>query len=246
MQPAISPDLQPLRVFDRPPLIRAASEADLPRARRAVERLDPARLGAGRSVAAAEVAYLAASAPGRRFLEASPPRALARGEPAQTCPATGLARAGDAPGAEPGGRGSVAGRALAACRAALPGDGQGCACRLIALDRLVLIPLSEAGHAPGVAARLEIPALDLARVLVAEETPAGGIDLHGLERRAGRVERLGAGRVRVRLAGLPPFEGRARPVGIRRGRIAERIVARDAAGRRLTLSVGLGPAAPPG
>lgn len=217
-----------------PPRIRATGPEDLARAARAAGAVDRARLLAtprSRRMAAAGLGYFASSQAGRRFLARAAPRALARGDPAARCPASGQA----GPAAD---RGAAARAALSACLAALPGDAADCGCRLIALDDMALIPIAEAAYAVGVPARLSVPALGVSKVLVAEERDGGALALFGLTGPAGRIERLGGRRVRVVLPGLGAFEGAARPIGLRRGRLAERIAARDPEGRRLTLVIG--------
>ena len=224
-------------VSESPPRILARRDADLARARRAADRLDPearaARLGTRRTRAAG-LGLLASAPAGRDFLSRPPHRALARGAPPASCPATGVAG-----GAE--GRGAAAEAALSACLAALPAEAGDCGCRLVALDDLLLVPVGETTYASGVAARLKVPALGLDTLLVADAPEDGVTALRSAPGAVGEVVHLPEGRVRVRLATGAVFEGVSRAVGFRRGRLAERIHATDAEGRRLALLIGFPP-----
>ena len=231
---ATTPDLQSLVVPEIPPRIVANTGTEIARARRAVERLDRAALarqqGTRRS-AAAGLGYLAASPVGKAFLEHRQHRALARGAPPAQCSATGVAGAQSTPA-------RAAGAALGTCLSRLPEGSEGCGCRLLALDDIVLVPETDLAYAVGIAAHLRVPDLGIEHVLVAEQADARKTVLFDLKGRVGQVTRLGEGRVRVTLEGLAPFEGQVGARGFSRGRRAERVSARDGAGRRLSLRLG--------
>ncbi|MEM7523241.1 MAG: hypothetical protein AAF360_05695, partial [Pseudomonadota bacterium] len=72
------------------------STADVTAASAAARLLTTARFAERRgfrSVEVTEIPYLRASSEGAAFLERAAPRALARGEPANACPAVGLSSA---------------------------------------------------------------------------------------------------------------------------------------------------------
>ncbi len=222
----------------------------LTRAERFADTLDAATLlrrDTTRRERADSLPWLIGSETGRRFLAAGSPRALARGAPADACPASGVASAEDLarPGAPPPRRAEVARRALELCLDALPRrpDTESCGCELLALDNVVTVPREELAYATGVTARVEIPALGLDGVLVAEDEPGGGALLRGLAGDVGRLARLGENRARLTLVhGGGVFEGRREAVGFRRGRLAERLYLTDPAGRRAVVLIGFPPA----
>lgn len=224
-------------VSDAPPQVVASGAADLDRAERFGNRLDPdamlARLDA-RLARADSLAWLTGSAEGRRFLAAPLPRAIARGTPSERCPAIGVAAE------EPGGRGPTVRRALELCLAAVPED---CGCALIAVDRVLTVGREEMAYATGVTARARIPAPGFDGLLIAEDEPDGSILLRDLAGPVGRIVRGAEGAATLTiLDGGARFEGRSVAVGYRRGRLAERFYLEDAGGRRAVVLVGFSPA----
>ncbi len=186
--------------------------------------------------------FLFSAPEGRAFLAAPvAARALARGAPREWCPTIGLAAAPEA--ADPA---AAAERALRRCLAARDERARaaGCGCRLLALGDALLAPQSALDYAPGVGARLI--GLGDGRPLIARETPAEGAGaVVAFESAAGRVAeaRLAPdGTATLTLDdGGAVFEGRRERLGWRRGRIVERLLLRDAAGRRLIALIGIEP-----
>lgn len=189
--------------------------------------------GGGRRVDAAEAPFLYGSPVGRRFLQLDHPRALARGHPPQQCPAVGIAQGEDAPE-----------RALRACLARqAPADD--CGCRLLASDDVLLAPLSEFAYAQGVGGRL-IGAAGDARPLTVEERPGEGdavrlafFDALGP---VAVAELVGEDARMVLLGDDVMFTGARERRGWRRGRLSERLLLTDGAGRRLIALIGFEPA----
>lgn len=244
--------LQRMVVLERPPVIAVLSREEMPLAIRAAETLEPdsvARRQTAARVGTDALPFLTQTETGRRFLAAAPPRAIARGMPAEFCPAVASAS-----GAAGDGRGAVARRALEACLAQLGPEREGCGCRVLALDDVVTVPRDETAYATGVSARMQVPDMDLDLLLVAEDARgdarrnerghvAGDTVL--LRDLRGPVARLSHGEddsveVVFTRSGRR-FEGYRVPVGFRRGRLAQRIYARDAEGHRLRLLVGFEP-----
>lgn len=230
---------QPLTVVPRPPELVAEDPAEIARTVGEAAAIDAAlyrsRFGA-RRLRADSLAWLSGSPDGRAFLALAPPRAVARGEPAENCPAVGLAGEG-----EPS-RAAAARAALERCFADLPG-GRGCGCRIVAIDNLLTVPLSEMAYATGVAARLSVPERGIDAVLVAEEEPDGTVLLRDLRGTVARLDRAGEGQVAlVFVDGGARFEGRSERLGFRRGRLAERLFLESAEGARAVVLIGLSPA----
>jgi hypothetical protein len=176
--------------------------------------------------------FLQLSPLGRRFMAASPPRALALGHPGPSCPGWGLA--------------ATAADALRGCLAAQPGRPD-CGCRVVAMDRAVLAPPEALAYAPGVAGRL----LGSGRppgLLIVEERAAesADVDLVGFYDAGGLVA-LGAleGDGRARLTDLrdgTTYEGWREPRGWRRGRLTERLLLNGPDHARLIALIGFEPA----
>lgn len=224
-------------VFSTPPDIRAETRRDIPRARGAADRLDLAawreRRGAETEQAGA-LGWLTGSADGRRFLALPPPRALAWGVPRADCPATGM-RGGTATRAK-----AVEG-ALRACFAGLDTMAQTCGCRLVALDDAMLVGREQMAYATGVTARLRAPEMGIDGLFVAEHTANGATVIHGANAPVAHVTPANGAEVTVRLADGRLLTGRRTLLGVRRGRLAQRIHARDPAGRRFVLLIGFAP-----
>jgi hypothetical protein len=226
-------------VLERPPIIAAQRPEDLVLAARAAAGADPAELAArpsSRWVGVDALPYLTQTEVGRRFLAAAMPRALARGMPAEFCPA---AEAVASPGA---GRAEAARSALQGCLARLGRGHEECGCRVVALDQVVTVPREEMAYATGVSARMRVPGLGLDLMLVAEDTAAGETALRDLMGSVARLEHGPGDEVAVVFTRSGHrFEGFRIAVGFRRGRLAERIYALDGDGNRLSLLVGFEP-----
>ena len=229
-------DFQQMLVMDRPPLIAAEDAADVEVARRLMARLNPAdlrsRTGA-RFADANALPWLSGSSAGRSYLSARPQRVLVRGRPAEHCP---VAFAELAPPSKP--IADLAAQALTRCLDEVPKD---CGCQVVAAGAVLMVPRAEVSYATGIAARIRAEALGLDGFLVAEEAPDGTVLLRDLARSIARVTRKGTD-VTVTLSETGEvYRGRARAVGYRRGRLAERIYATDDQGERLSLLIGFDP-----
>ncbi len=231
-------------VLPSAPQIVVSEDEPFLRAERFARTFDPRELlrrAGARTVQADSLAWMIGSAQGRAFLKAPEPRAIARGEPAARCPATGLAHAGE-PGAE-GGHAETVRRALDRCLAALPDrpETEGCGCKLLALDSVLTVPQSEMAYATGVTARVKAPDLGIDAILIAEDDPEEGTLLRDLRGPVARLLRDGDRATLTLLDGGARLEGRREAVGFRRGRLAERLYLEDAQGRRAVLLIGFSP-----
>lgn len=230
---------QRMLVMEQPPIIAATSLEDLPIAINAANRANSTELSqreSARWTSIDALPFLTSTEAGREFLAATTPRALARGMPQEACPHTAAASA--APGTP---RGEVAGEAIRSCVAQIRPSESGCGCRVVALDDMITVPVSATAYATGISARLRSVSLGLDVLLVAEEEN-GGILLRDLR---GPVAHLTYGAddtVELRFDDTGQrFEGHRIPVGFRRGRVAERIYAADAEGKRISLLIGFEP-----
>jgi hypothetical protein len=174
--------------------------------------------------------FLHLSPLGRRFLAMAPPRALALGHPAETCP-VGVV------GATP--RGTVEDcLAAAAARA-------DCGCRIVAVDDVVLIPSAEMAYAPGVGGRLFGHDPALGPLVVEERAATDASSLVAFRSAAGLVavgELFDDGDATLVLAADgETFGGRREMRGWTRGRIKERLLLTGAGGRRLVALIGFEP-----
>lgn len=229
-------NLQRLLVLERPPIIAAEDAADVDRARRLLQRLDPGemrnRQGA-RFVDASALPWLSGSPEGRKYLSSEPQRLLVRGRPADSCPvAFPVTASATTPMAD------LAAEGLRRCLEDAPPD---CGCQVVAAGSVLLVPRAEINYATGVAARIRAASLGLDGFLVAEETASGATLLRDLSGPVAELRRDGTDvTVTLRESGAT-YRGQTRPVGYRRGRLAERIYATSEDGDRLSLLIGFNP-----
>lgn len=228
-------DLQQILIMPRPPEMVVDDRTDLDTVSRRLQQLNPNALAAregARLIDANALPWLAGSTVGRKFLDNPSGRVLVRGTPAAFCPVA-LTETG------PGAASALATRALRSCAAQ---SAPGCGCQVIALGSVLMVPREDVAYATGVSARIQAPSLGLDGFLIAEETPQGEILLRDVSGVVGRMQRGDGGQVTLDFdkAGQA-FQGRARSVGFRRGRLAERVYARDSEGNRVSLLIGFGP-----
>ncbi len=242
---------QRIVVLERPPVIAALSEEEIPLARRIAEQNGTEvlrRRDGARTVTSDALAYLVGAAEGRAFLEAPFPRALARGMPALGCPAAAVAGSPSGPGPSggdgPAARGEAAATALRQCLALLEPRHTGCGCRVVALDGALTIPRSDAAYATGVTARMRAPDRAIDAMLVAEDERDGATLLRDLNGPVARLSRPQADAAVLQFVDSGRiYEGRRITVGYRRGRLAERVYARnpDDPQDRVSLLIGFPP-----
>src|SRR5690625_1776290 len=224
-------------VMERPPEIRAMNARDLEAAHTLMERLSVEELR-GRTGArlhdARELPWISGSTAGRDFLELAEPRLLLRGDPAEIC-AVAFAEGGDA--SRP-----LADLATGALERCIAEAGPGCGCSIVAMNSVLLVPLDEVSYATGAPARLRVPSLGLDKMLIAEVADGKHEVLRDVTHRVGEIEHGEGDHVTIRLDGVEgAFTGEARRVGFRRGRLAQRVYARNEAGEQLILLIGFGP-----
>ena len=192
-----------------------------------------------RMVEISAIPFLRASPEGARFLQLRGARALARGEPAASCPAAASSPAG-APD-----RASAASEALGACFAQLRSRGAGpeCGCRVIAADDMLFARPGEFSFAPAVSAVLledDRPARRLVADVVATDPSGKEVILRDASRDVATV-RLEGEEAALTFIASPDAEwrGARAPFGYRRGRLAERIVFENRAGETFALLIGV-------
>lgn len=228
-----------LVALPRPPILAAEGTGDLAKARLNAVRTRWGQLYRrtdARLVSVEALPFLTRTEAGRAFLAAEGERALARGWPAESCPAVVTT----AP-AETAGLGELVGQALSDCLAEVGAVSPDCGCQVLAVNDFLTVPREEMKYASGTAARMRVPALGLDEILVADEAEDGTL-IRDLRGPVARVTRGPGSRVEVKLLrGDRAFEGRSIEVGFRRGRLAERIYATDAAGARMSLLIGFSP-----
>lgn len=229
------------------PQLTARSAADVAGVVRSAVRYAGERLPTARGLRLLEISaipYLRRSPEGAVFLRQPFPRALARGTPAQNCPAA----ATSSPGAT-----SViqaAEDALTRCLGLLSARGADatCGCRLLAADNALVAPRRDFAFAPGVTAFLIRDRTGgqtgAAERLIAESEPAddGGESVI-LRTAAGPVGALALNgeTAEMRLAPAPEvvWRGTRRMFGYRRGRMSERMVLTSDDGRSVRLLIGV-------
>ncbi|QIE57663.1 hypothetical protein G5B40_20740 [Pikeienuella piscinae] len=235
-------DLMRFAAAPFPPVLAAADVAGVPAAAAGASTASASRVAAlprARMVEISAIPWLRASPEGAAFLSSAFPRALARGAPAENCPAAAFSTQGGAPFSS---RTEAAASALDACldilaRRAAP---KSCSCRLMAVDDVLLAPQGDFTFAPVVSALMIAP--DGHRRLVAEALhPVDGaelVSLRDLEGEVARVALLGD-QAELLLADGARFSGRREPFGYRRGRLAERLVLSNASGEEMTVLLGV-------
>jgi hypothetical protein len=222
--------------------LSAGDRAAVPAVAERAARLDPEEIGrrpGAERVGIEALPFLTRTEAGRDFLSLPAPRALARGEPAEVCPATGVSAAG-APDREAAVR-----SALGACLDRLDALGapEGCGCGVLVVDDVATAERTSLAYSTGTAARLHAPELGLDKLLVAEDTGPGETLIRDVSGPIASLRHLPGGRAELDFGdpGLGTFSGHAEPVGFRRGRLAERIYLEDGEGRRISLLIGFGP-----
>lgn len=223
----------------RPPILAATDSETLTMARMNAERTSWEDLYQRREaqlVSVEALPFLQRSAEGRRFLAATGNRVIARGMPAEMCPATAVEIRPQPTSLE-----TLVGQALSRCLDRLRPRHPDCGCRVVAVNDFLTVPREEMSYASGTTARLRVPALGLDEVLVAEDDGEMTL-IRGLAGPVARIARLPGEGVRIDLVRQGrSFEGRSIPVGYRRGRIAERMYATDPSGARMSLLIGFSP-----
>lgn len=232
-----SVNAQQILIMDRPPIVTADDAARVEMAHRLISRMSvtdlQSRQGA-RRVDASELPWLSGSATGRDFLTSSGTRVLVRGRPQSFCPVAFTETGG--PGVP---KADIARNALNRCLAEVP---DGCGCRVVAIDDALLVKRDEITYATGIAARIRARSLGLDALLVAEEQQDGSILLRDLSGIVGKVSISKDRTTTVELRNSSTvYQGQARDVGFRRGRLARRIYATNDAGERFSLLIGFDP-----
>lgn len=223
--------------MERPPVIVVQNTGDLQAASTLISRLKISELAKRRDTKFVDtdaLPWLSGSAPGREFLSAKGNRVLVRGHPQEYCPIalTGTATA-------PTTLAGVARATLERCLTRVP---DGCGCRVIAMENALLATQEEVTYATGVTARIRARSLGLDGLLVAEEQQDGAILLRDLTGIVGTVVTGPDGGATVRLKGSDTvYSGQVRDVGFRRGRLAQRIYAKNIAGEQVSLLIGFDP-----
>ncbi|MEM7271355.1 MAG: hypothetical protein AAF401_19135 [Pseudomonadota bacterium] len=225
-----------------PPRIVVTEAADLPRAGEAARRVFTGRFARTRGLRFLEISalpWLRSSPEGAAFVALGAPRAVARGTPAEFCPAAGVSSPGatDAAGASR--------EALNTCIAQLRtrGADPDCGCRLMAVNDAVLAPRDNFAFAPGVAARVLDGEGRSAGLLVAESRPTPEGERVKLLSPQGDVAilLLSGNDAELVLVDQPEtiWRGTRRAFGYRRGRLAERVELQSESGERMSVLIGV-------
>lgn len=228
---------QKILTMERPPVVVAKDPVGVEVARKLVARLTPSELQArkgARFIDANALPWLSGSLQGRAFLNAPKNRVLVRGTPANMCP---VALTESGPPSTP--TEILARTALSRCLEQAP---PGCGCQVVAIRNSLLTTRKDVTYATGIAARIRARSLGLDGLLVAEEKSNGAILLRDLSGNVGTVSFTGNDGVTLQLDGSDAvYTGITRNVGFRRGRLARRIYASNAAGERVSLLIGFDP-----
>ena len=186
------------------------------------------------------IPYLRRSPEGAAFLSRGLPRALARGAPAERCPAAAVSAAG-----LPSSSGAVE-SALGQCLSLLNARGAdtSCECRVLALDNALTAPRRDFAFAPGVSAFLIRDDSSTALRLIAESELASGDTETVILRDAAdavAVLALRGDDAALRFASAPDalWLGEREMFGYRRGRLSERIIFTADDGRSIRLLIGV-------
>ncbi len=225
------------------PRLTAGNASEIADAARRAIRYVEERLPETRGLRLLEISaipYLRRSPEGAAFLKQQIPRALARGEPPQLCPAA----AASSPSA--GDTAVAAADALSRCLGVLSARGADatCGCSVLALNNALVAPRRDFVFAPGVTAFLIRGQTGAAERMIAESEPmAEGGEAVVLRNAAGVVGALALTdeMAEMRLASAPEviWRGTRRMFGYRRGRVSERMVLTSDDGRSVRLLIGV-------
>ena len=189
-------------------------------------------------VEASSLPFLTTSVEGAQFLRAPFPRALARGEPAASCPAA-AARVSTS------GRADAVSAALNACFDLLQARGAGadCGCRITAIDNHLLDRRDAFAYAQTVSALLtggDRPPAHLIAEALPPADDAQTVILRDINGVVGQIA-LSGDRARAAMIDAPEriYAGERKRFGYRRGRMAERLELSDATGARLDILIGV-------
>lgn len=225
------------------PTIISRSPGDIAAATNLAARYLGGRLPEARGLRFLEISaipYLRRSPEGAAFLNLKSPRALARGAPAEICPAAATSSAGaeTAIGAMED--------ALNQCLGQLSARGANtsCGCRVMAVDNALVASRRDFVFAPGVSAFMIRSGTGEAERLIAESEPApNGGESVVLRNASGAVAVLGlkGGDAELRLRSAPTviWRGPREFFGYRRGRLSERMVLTSDDGKIIRLLIGV-------
>ncbi len=225
------------------PRISLRNPAETSAAALSAERYLRTSLPAARGLRFLEISsipYLRRSPEGATFLSRAQPRALARGAPADRCPAAAASAAEATTSA------AAAESAIDQCLSQLSARGAdtSCGCRILALDNALIAPRSDFIFAPGVSAFLIRSETGDAQRLIAEsELASEGAETVILRDAAETVAVLSLkGDVAALWLTSAPdmvWRGARELFGYRRGRLSERIVLTSNDGRMMRLLIGV-------
>lgn len=222
----------------RPPLLAAKTPEETASASAAVRDVSSYRfnkLPGTRMISVTEIPWLLSAPEGAAFTALALPRALARGEPAPSCPAAAAATGAD--------RSSAAGNALSACIQSLDkkNSANQCGCKLLAVDDVLLAPLKEFSYAPVISALLISDGQALRLVADAVNAPEAQGQLVALRTLNGVVGilLLEGESARLELADGSQWSGVRKSFGYRRGQIAERVRLTGADGAKASILLGV-------
>lgn len=232
-------DLERMAAPAAPPSLVASDSIDISSTSAGAATASASRfreLRGTRMVEVSEIPWLRASPEGALFIKSAFPRALARGEPAQSCPAASASDAGA------GSRKEAASSALYKCLEMLErrDAAESCGCRLVAVDDTLLTTQEDFIYAPGVPALMMGPGEPL-RLVAETVPPIDGVELVSLRAANGEVARLALGGevAELLLMNGEKFSGAREPFGYRRGRLAERLTLTSTEGTKMTLLIGV-------
>ena len=223
--------------------IFANGEQDVTSTARLAERITDARLARrpeSERISPAALPFLSGTEQGQEFLARTGHRAIARGAPAEICPAIGLS-----PPSGADSRSAAVSAAIAQCFSSLRENNadERCGCEILAFDNIVAVRREDLIYSTGISARIRSDALRVDALLVADDVGDGETELRDLTTTVGTVRHFNDGRAELELADHPDviFKGTSQPVGFRRGRIAEVLRLDDGQGREVLLTIGFPP-----